>query len=191
MRPMIATFFALTGCVGGEAPADLQWYTTCGDPACSGYGGPFDGVPLCADQVEGEACAAEGEQCDPEDDCNALLVCAAADPKDQTGGCPISRRAHKTEVSYLDPEGLRAAAKEALDLRLATWRYRGEAGEQRRLGFVIDDAPGSPAVRPDGERVDLYGYTSLALAALQAQQAEIEALRAELAALRAEVEACR
>lgn len=63
-------------------------------------------------------------------------------------------------------------------------------GEKLRLGFLIDDDPASPAVRPDGERVDLYGYTSLAIAALQEQQAEIDALKAEVEALKA-ADACR
>jgi hypothetical protein len=38
--------------------------------------------------------------------------------------------------------------------------------------------------------VDLYGYTSLAIAALQEQQAEIDALKAEVEALKA-ADACR
>ncbi len=94
-----AALAALGGCPGddggetGGGEAELRWYTTCGDPACSGYGGPFDGEDLCSEvegAIEGELCETEGQQCDPVDDCNARLICAAEDPKDQTGGCPIS-----------------------------------------------------------------------------------------------------
>ena len=38
-------------------------------------------------------------------------------------------------------------------------------------------------MRPDGEHVDLYGYTSLALAAIQSQQVQIAAQQVELVAL--------
>ena len=195
MRPILASILLLAGCPGAttDTPVtgDLTWFTTCGDPACSGYDGPYPGVPLCTTEAAGDPCTDEAAECDFESDCNAVLVCASEDPKDQTGGCPQSRAAAKREIAYLDAAAVRALADEALATRLATWRYRGE-GEQGRphVGFLIDDHPQSPAVRADGERVDLYGYTSLALAAAQAQQAEIEALRAELAALRAQVQAC-
>ena len=193
MRTMFATvgtwvvIAAFAACGGSEPPepAETQWWFTCGDPACSGYGGPFDGVPLCADEVEGDPCDAEGDECDPVDGCNALLTCAVDDPKADPGGCPISLAAYKTEIRYLDDTALRATADEALRLRLATWRYRSEAvGTRPHLGFVIDDRPASPAVATDGRKVDLYGYASLALAAVQVQQAEIAALRAEVEALR-------
>ncbi|MGH7896283.1 MAG: hypothetical protein ACREQL_16575, partial [Candidatus Binatia bacterium] len=52
------------------------------------------------------------------------------------------------------------------------------------LGFIIDDVGTSPAVAADGGHVDLYGYTSMAVAAIQAQQKRIEALEREVAALR-------
>ncbi|MFT4626329.1 MAG: hypothetical protein ACI8PZ_005006 [Myxococcota bacterium] len=176
----------------GDTDAGLTWFTTCGDPVCGGYAGPFDGVVECVDEAPGDACDDDADRCDPVDDCNALLVCAASDPKDAPGGCPISQAAVKRDITYLAPEALASAADQALALKLATWRYRWEpAGGQSHLGFIIDDAPESPAVRVDGERVDLYGYTSLALAAVQVQQTELDALRAELAALRAEVEGCR
>lgn len=182
--------FLLAACPGSE-PEALEWYTTCGDPVCRGYSGPFEGVPLCTTEAEGDPCEVDGGSCDPENDCNSLLVCASEDPKDQTGGCPISQREVKRDVTYLDAPELEKARSQAMDLRLATWRYRWETGESRpHLGFVIDDHPASPAIRADGERVDLYGYTSLAIAAAQAQQAEIDALRAELEALKARVERC-
>jgi hypothetical protein len=174
-------------CSGDDTPpAEPEWWTTCGDPVCSGYGGPFDTVPLCTDeQIAGTACDDVGTQCDLESDCNVFLQCAEQDPKGDVYGCPISVRSAKTDIRYLDDPALTAAADEARKLKLATWWYKGEPQAGRpHLGFVIDDRPTSPAVAGDGRHVDLYGYTSLAIAALQVQQAEIEALRAEVEALR-------
>jgi protein tyrosine phosphatase (PTP) superfamily phosphohydrolase (DUF442 family) len=75
---------------------------------------------------------------------------------------------------------------------LATWHYRAEDDAAREhLGFIIDDNPESPAVARTGEHVDLYGYTSMAVAAIQAQQKQIAALEAEVAALRKEMAAQR
>lgn len=183
---------ALGSCSGGTTetpPADPQWWTTCGDPVCNTYNGPFAGVPVCTDETEGESCTDEGAECDLENDCNVFLRCAVDDPKDQTGGCPISLASAKTDIRYLDALALRTAADEALRLQLATWRYRNESADGRpHLGFVIDDRPSSPAVAADGSHVDLYGYASLAIAAIQVQQAEIHALRAEVEALRRELD---
>jgi len=179
------------GADGGTADA-LQWYRTCGDPVCNRYTGPFEGVDACESEVAGAACADGGARCDPVDDCNALLLCTDSDPTQQVGGCPISRRRHKQQVAYLDPDDVRDLGAAALDLRLARWRYTWEdRSTKEHVGFLIDDAPTSPAVMADGEHVDLYGYATMALAASQRQQAEIDALRAELAALRAELAAQR
>jgi hypothetical protein len=45
---------------------------------------------------------------------------------------------------------------------------------------------GSPAVLASRDRVDLYGYVSMAVASLQEQQREIDVLKAETARLAAE-----
>ena len=55
------------------------------------------------------------------------------------------------------------------------------------LGFIIDDVGPGPSVAPNGQTVDLYGYTSMAVATLQVQAQEIAELKAELAALKAEL----
>jgi len=54
----------------------------------------------------------------------------------------------------------------------------------RASGFVIDDIEPSEAVDTGREMVDLYGYTSMAVAALQTQVRDIEALKREVADLR-------
>jgi len=181
-------FVAAPTCNPSTPSGDLTWYTTCGDPVCSGYDGPYDGVPLCNGEEEGADCDDEGSRCDFESDCNSVLICAEEDPKDQPGGCPISLRRYKRDVHYLSDTERARAATSLQQIRLATWRYQWDGPDgPSHLGFVIDDIPESPAVAAGGSRVDLYGYTSLAVAAIQAQQAEIAALRQEVAALRAEV----
>lgn len=167
-----------------------QWYLTCGDPVCQGYTGPFDGVPLCTDEAIGDACVTEGEQCDPVDDCNALLRCTTEDPTTQPGGCPISLAKYKRDIRYLGGDERSALAKRALGTKLATWSYRWDPpGSRERLGFIIDDDPASPAVTDDGGHVDLYGYTSMAIAAAQDQEARIAAQERRLAEQEARIAA--
>jgi hypothetical protein len=100
--------------------------------------------------------------------------------------CPISRRSAKKEIVYLSPSDERAVAAELMRYRLASYRYsiEGETDAQH-LGFIIDDVAPSPAVEESGERVDLYAYTSMAVATLKVQERRIEALERELADLRA------
>ncbi|MEZ4464734.1 MAG: hypothetical protein R3F43_09590 [bacterium] len=131
-----------------------------------------------------------GGMCDPGDACNALMVCTDVDPRQ--GPCPISKAEFKRDIQYVQPaerERLRAAVEA---VKLATWRYRSEPADARpHLGFIIDDGVPVEALRPSGDQVDLYGYTTLAVAALQAQAAELAALRAEVEALRTELRAIR
>lgn len=180
---------ALAGCGNADddgGGSDLQWYTTCGDPACGGYT-PTPGATLCSDEQAGAACSEDGVRCElPGDDCNTDLLCTDTDP---ATNCPISRARFKHEIQYLDDAARAAAAGALLDVRLATYRYRGARDDGREhLGFVIDDLPAnSPAVAADGQHVDLYGYTSMTVAALQAQAGEMQRLQAEVAALRREI----
>lgn len=158
---------------------DLQWYSTCGSPVCFGHT-PTAGQALCGPILDGDVCATPGDLCDPVDSCNRRLLCTDSDPTAQ--GCPISRKRHKTDIDYLESSDLDATLRGVLELRLARWRYNWDAPEQRRLGFMIDDAPTSPAVAADGEHVDLYGYTSLAVGAIQAHQVRIQTQEARLQA---------
>jgi hypothetical protein len=103
----------------------------------------------------------------------------------QGSQCPISRRAYKEDIRYVDIEARQQLYADLLRFRLARYRYKGAApSTTRRLGFIIDDAPGSPAVNSDGESVDLYAYMSMAVAALQEQARQIERLRWEVVRLR-------
>jgi hypothetical protein len=168
------------------APADMsagkaQWYKTCGDPVCRGYTAPM-GVARCTSEKLGDGCTPVGQQCDPMDGCNALYRCATTDPTMQPGGCPISRQKYKTEIAYLDDGGRQRFADELQRIRLATYRYK--TGGPTHLGFIIEDQEPSVSVDAGRDMVDLYGYTSLAVAALQVQEQKIKELQQELADLK-------
>jgi hypothetical protein len=133
--------------------------------------------------MPGDDCTEEGLLCDPEDDCNRRLTCALSDPMDAPGGCPISRKRHKRNVHYLDAAELAGYRDELLSMKLATWRYKHDPTRER-LGFIIDDNERSVAVDEGGEVVDVYGYASLAVAALQIQARQIEELERQVAELK-------
>ncbi|MSP92191.1 MAG: hypothetical protein EXR79_10385 [Myxococcales bacterium] len=162
------------GATGGPP----QWYLTCGAPVCQGWT-PNPNVPLCASQQTGDACKVAGEMCDPKNGCNAYLLCTASDPTMGPGGCPKSRRSLKSDVAYVTPAEARGLHDQVLQTKLATYRYTamGEHG-RRHLGFIIEDQPaGSVAVDPGRDMVELYGYLSMSVAALQEQARRIEALQ--------------
>lgn len=182
---MRLTFLVLltTGC---PSPSPV-WYETCGDPVCSGYTEPTD-LAVCGSQAVGAACSPEGELCAiPDDPCNVRLLCTTEDPTQGEGGCPISRASAKSAIRYVEDRERAELARQLAEIRLATYHYTADPKATPRLGFVIEDQPPAATVFPHGERVDLYGTTSLAIAAIQEHQATIAAQRAELAALAAEV----
>lgn len=166
----------------GTPPNSLRLYNTCGDPVCSGYSGPSD-VPLCSTEQPGGICNFEGALCDPEDSCNSMIVCATADPQQQPGGCPISRRDYKTDIQYLDAGDLARYRREVLDMKLATWRYKHDPSKTR-VGIIIEDNESSAAVDAARNMVDVYGYTSMVIAAVQLQARQIEALESEVKRLK-------
>ena len=179
----------LAGACGSEPSPSPRFFFTCGDPVCRGYVRP-ENVPSCTSaQQAGQACAREGQSCDPADACNRRLLCSREDPTLQPGGCPISLAAWKKDIRYLDDADRQRQHDAVVRMPLATWRYRTEDAEAPvRLGFLIDDIGAAPCVRPSGQRVDLYGFTSMTVAAVQVQAREIEALRGELSELRREVD---
>jgi hypothetical protein len=135
------------------------------------------GVPPCTpEQKSGAACAAPGISCDPFDSCNALLVCSA---NELAINCPISQRAAKERIEYLDAGAAQRVHDELMRYPLATWRYK-QGTDDRHLGFIIEDVTPSAAITGDGAHVDLYSYTSMAVAALQVQAREIAKLRRQV-----------
>lgn len=177
----------LLGC-GGTPASPPQWYYTCGDPVCRGYTGTA-GVAKCTTEKAGASCAMEGVECDPQDSCNRKLRCATSDPTQQTGGCPISRRSAKTDIQYLGDTELHKYADEVMQMKLATFKYR--SGGPVRLGFMIDDNPQSKSVDPERDMVDLYGYTSMTVAALKVQQQQVSDLQKRLDDLEKQLKSCR
>jgi hypothetical protein len=165
-------------------PGGYQWWLTCGAPVCPDTDSDDPNIPNCTSEQEQDPCSTPGATCEPAgNNCEALLLCANEDPKDET--CPISRARHKDAISYLDDSELQRVRDEFLGMRMARWHYTSEpVASRQHLGFIIDDQPNSPAVMSNGERVDLYGYTSMAAATIQVQQKQIDALEREVEALR-------
>jgi hypothetical protein len=119
-----------------------------------------------------------------------LTRTATADPAVPTScGQAISRRSAKKNVTYLSEADTQRLHDELLRYRLATYRYTlRDAAPGTHLGFIIDDVEPSPSIAEDGNRVDLYAYTSMAVAALQTQAREIERLKQAVAALEGRIQ---
>lgn len=97
----------------------------------------------------------------------------------------MSRREFKRDIERLDQGALARIYDELRKIQLSTYHYKTDAsGTPRHLGFIIDDTRTPYPVNADGMSVDLYGYMSMSVAAIQMQSREIDALRAEVAALR-------
>jgi hypothetical protein len=193
LRRSLATAVVCCLACGGHAPsggdsdgAVALWWRTCSAPACpaADAGVPDSGLQSCSSQLVGSACSSVGEQCDPHEGCSVYLRCSTSDPRNQYGGCPVSRMRFKKDIHYLAPEELRGFARDLLALPLADFRYRS-GDHRKRLGFMIDGHESLACV--DGDHVDLYAYTTMAVATLQVQAAEITELREELAAMRTEL----
>lgn len=180
-------------CVSGietcPPPDGLKWFATCGPPVCRDPSTPT-GAPLC-DPAKGEkvggACSPQGSTCDPGTACSGNLLCATKDPRSSVG-CPISRAKYKQEIEYLSEDERAKLAGDLQSIPLVRYRYK-EGPEREHLGFIIEDVEPSPSVDSKRDQVDLYGYTSMAVAALQQQHAEIEALKREIRSLKAAVRA--
>lgn len=168
---------------------DLKWYATCGPPICrepSGSGGTASGQPPCTTtEKAGDMCTSTGTECDSGDACSGPLVCATSDPK-HGGSCPISRAKYKTDIEYLSAPERAKLADDIQSIPLVRYRYK-DGPEREHLGFIIEDVEPSPGVDSQHDQVDLYGYTSMAVAALQEQHREIEALKQEVRELREEL----
>jgi hypothetical protein len=172
-------------CEEGGGPT-TKWYRTCGDPSCHTPDPDDPAIPNCTTETEGAACSQSGAFCEiPGDSCGQNLICTDTDPTAGPGGCPISRARYKTGIDYLDQKDLEAVRDDFLHMKMARWHYKTDpVGTKPHLGFIIDDQPDSPAVMPNGEHVDLYGYTSMAASTIQLQQKQIDSLQRELKNLR-------
>ncbi|MGZ3420482.1 MAG: hypothetical protein ACXVEE_21580 [Polyangiales bacterium] len=136
----------------------------------------------------GTVCSSEGQQCNYgcENGVSRKCVGGVWTSASSPGGCPVSTRRAKKNIAYLSSVDVDALAAEALSLRLASWQYQDPAlGAGPHVGIILEDDPNSFAVDKGKDMVDLYGYSTLALAAAQSQAKKIAALEAELAELRA------
>lgn len=150
-------------CVNPQLPA-------CTNPSDCNSGCCPSGTRCVDDGLHTEECCPDTDNCDcgPE-------------------GCPISSARFKRDIAYLSPEQTDEIREQVAALPLATWRYVGALDDGREhIGFVIEDVPGSAAVDEKRSHVDLYGYASMAIAAVQSQQREIDELREEVRQLRRE-----
>ncbi len=135
----------------------------------------------------GTTCTAEGLQCGYGCEPGMARTCRSGvwTESSTPGGCPISTRQVKRDIEYLNPAEVDRLAREVAATRLATYEYTLPAlAGRRRLGFILEDQPASYASDPAHSQVDLYGYTSLLVAAVQSQSRQIEALRREVDDLR-------
>lgn len=172
---------ACTNCTDGPVTmcsGDFTWHCAApnADATCPA------GIPLL-----GSACTTEGKSCSYACGAGGARLCKQGAWYSADGGpCPVSARRAKKNITYVSAAERKRLARELSAFRLATYEYRDPAlAGTRHLGFIIDDVPGSPAVDRDGNMVDLYGYASMLVAAVQAQGEEIAKLKAELAKLKA------
>ena len=173
----------LQACLGGSG-GGLRWYVSCGTPVCIAGDEPFDdaSIPNCTSEKAGASCSNDGARCDGVESCGATLICAASDPQSGIGGCPRSRARYKQDVHYLDAPALQQYHQQIVDMPLASYRYTRAPEGPDQLGFIIDDI--EPSAAASGDHVNMYGYLSMAVAAIKVQQAQIDALERELAELR-------
>ena len=169
---------------GPASPSQLCWDGSTAGPTCADAGGKCGWrITTCPPVPPELACGAnvckKGQTC-----CSGMPF---ATPTCIDGMmCPISQRQHKKDIAYLSETDRQRLNDELMSFRLATYRYKSEdASERGHLGFIIDDVAPSAAVLQSGERVDMYGYQTMAVAALQTQATEMSKLRRELDELKA------
>ncbi|WP_394848335.1 hypothetical protein LZC95_12840 [Pendulispora brunnea] len=110
----------------------------------------------------------------------------------QTGGgmmgMGMSSREVKEEIAYLDDVARKHLADEVMALRLANYRYREGVAtpyptDHRCLGIIVEDTAADAPFVVERKQVDIYGFASAILAALQEQQQTIARLERQLAEL--------
>ena len=97
----------------------------------------------------------------------------------------VSTRKAKDDIVYVTDVEQLALAKQALALKLATYHYKQDPTRTKKLGYILEDAPGAASSDLAREEVDLYAYASMVLAATKVQEKRLDALEKEMASLRA------
>lgn len=178
---------------GPDAGPTFQWYRTCGDVVCRAPSdaGSDAGTVVCP--ALGSSCASKGETCgNPAANCGVIAVCEDHDPRGGGGapGCAISTRKAKQDIAYVSDAELARLHDETIAMKLATYRYQGPFVDPSdpnatHLGFIVEDQPRSLSVDRGHDRVDLYGYMSMAVATMQVQERQIATLKKQVDALEA------
>lgn len=143
---------------------------------------PAVGCPAASPRF-GDVCSQEGLNC--EYGCNspngAVTCRSGVWQRGSFDNCPMSTRALKRDIEYVSATEADALAAQVRATRLATYEYTipSMAG-RRRLGFILENQPASFAADPERSQVDLYGYTSLLVAAVQSQARQIETLQRQV-----------
>jgi hypothetical protein len=169
----------------GGVVGPLEWRTACGPPVC----GPNDpqNRQCTASETKGSPCTTEFDRCQMgTNSCTGILACTTQDINPSM--CPISKREYKRDIRYMSEAEIHALKSELLDLKLTKYVYKADPHAREQLGFIIDDGVPDALVNREASEVNLYGYTSLAVAALQAQQKEIARLEREIDDLKARIE---
>jgi hypothetical protein len=162
----------------------FTWYSTCGDPVCRAPD-PDAGTPPTCPPV-GSTCTTKGEACgDPKFNCGVTYVCDDHDPKGTGAACPVSSKKFKQDISYVDAAELARLHDETIGMKLATYRYKGQFIDPKdpnavHLGFIVEDQPQSLSVDRGHDRVDIYGYMSMAVATMQVQEKKINQLQEKI-----------
>lgn len=181
--PTDALASCLASAADGGVAGGLTWQETCGLPVCQGTAVDNPAIDNCTTQVQGAACTTANVECDLVNECGSQLRCTDKNPQAQPGGCPISRARYKRDIAYLGPAERERVYRDLLAIPLASYAYKGDPAASPQLGFIIEDIEPSPATR--GDHVNLYGYLSMAVNAVQLQARQIETLEREVALLRA------
>jgi len=139
---------------------------------------------VCKTSFKGETCGTKV--------CTATQTCCSGMPLPEPTCvegtmCPISQAQHKKDITYLSQDDRQRLNDELMSFPLATYRYKTETNKDRpHLGFIIDDVAPTPAVLQNGERVDMYGYATMTVAALQTQAKELAELKKKVGELERE-----
>lgn len=169
-----------------ECDADAGITTSCCDRTKPPTWNCFDGPRNCPSPRPhiGDPCTTKDDTCalSPPAECGqTILKCDGKKWEMPRNECPISTARAKRDIAYVEPNDAKRLRDDLMRVQLATYRYKS-GDPSPHLGFIIEDMPpASPAVLASREQVDLYGYVSMAVAAIQVQQKQIEKLEAELA----------
>lgn len=137
----------------------------------------------------GTSCTEESKECKYHCGTDGKRICKGKVWTAAGGSpCPVSSRRAKREIKYISEGQAAAIARRTLGVKLATYRYKNPVnGSGPQLGFILEDVGRDYSGDPAEGQVNLYGYTSMLLATVQAQQRSIDGLKRELRALRREM----